>query len=201
MIGRSPSSSAETSLGLLRAHFSASDPPHAELTRALPSGLFDEARTASNIAKYVAFSSPLLGRYEVADAHGDGPLLQRLAILASAVAATPLTPITAEWRRLRHRCYARSSDDRNARDPRITHELILDASVDLAGASEEDGPIVYTHRGEPFFVVPRRPGALTLVARRPGIVRHTRYVTHRMGNATFVRLVVGFGLETGVGSI
>jgi hypothetical protein len=183
-----------TSLSALRKRFAEASPPHAVLSAALPETLLEEARSAASLAKYKPFFRPLRGRYEIADTLSDEPLLQRLGILASAVANVRLTALRSEWLRLRHRSYALSADDASAGEPRITHELILDASAELAGASEADGPIVYQLRDEPFFVVPRHPGALSLVARTPLVTRHTRYVTQRMGNATLTRLVIAFGV-------
>ncbi len=64
----------------------------------------------------------------------------------------------------------------------------IELTVDLSERATGQGEVVYTHRGQVFFVAPQEPGALALVDRQPTVERYDRYLTHRVGDARVLRL-------------
>jgi hypothetical protein len=108
------------------------------------------------------------------------------ALTDLAVEATGRALMVIETRALRLIAgdYLLSHHDRV--DPAPVVELTLDLSaVAIPGAE-----IHYRRRGQPFFRVPSRPGALAIVERGPGVACNHGYVSKLQPTAEVVRLVV-----------
>jgi len=60
--------------------------------------------------------------------------------------------------------------------------------IDLSDVATGEAEVVFTHDGVAYFTVPQRPGQLGIAERSPTVGRYDRYLTHRVGAATVVRL-------------
>jgi hypothetical protein len=161
--------------------------PHVELPAAVSPGLAANLRAGLAGAPFERFDLAPRGRYERSAEPPDPALCASLVNVASFLAGQPFEVLRASWIRTAHRSYALLRDD--SPPPGAIAELVLDVSERATG----EGQLVYTHRGQPYFVATQTPGTLALVARGPTIQRYHRYVTHRAATATLLRLVIDLG--------
>lgn len=161
--------------------------PHVEVPGAVSPALAAAVRDALADRPFEAFDLAPRGRYERSTDPPDAALVATLAGVASYLADTPLTVIGSVWLRARRGSYALLRDD--APPPGAVAELVVDLSERAVG----EGQLVYTHRGAPYFVATQAPGSLSLVARGRTVQRYLRFVTHRAGDATLLRLVLWLG--------
>lgn len=148
------------------------------VTAALAGGLREELRSAGFTPWFVADR----GRYAVNDGVEVPELFDSLRALAAHLAGEALEISGSRFLLLRRGDYALRKDDQVPEERSL--ELTLDLSERPTGAAE----VIYTHRGEPFFVVPQAPGSVALVERAPTVRRYDRYLGHRVGEAEVIRL-------------
>jgi hypothetical protein len=161
--------------------------PHVEVPGAVSPALAARVRAGLAGVPFEAFELAPRGRYQRSTAPPDAELAGTLAAVASFLAGRPLAILGATWLRARHRSYALLRDDEPP--PGAAAELVLDVSE----RATSEGQLLYTHRGQTYFVATQAPGSLALVARGPTVRRYMRYVTHRAGDAAIVRLVLALG--------
>lgn len=161
--------------------------PHVELPAAVSPGLAANLRAGLVSAPFERFELAHRGRYERSTEPVDPGLCASLVNVAAFLANQPFEVLRAAWIRSAHRSYALLRDD--SPSPGAVAEVVLDVSEQATG----EGQLVYTHRGQPYFVAAQTPGTLALVARGPTVQRYHRYVAHRAGTATLLRLVIDLG--------
>lgn len=176
--------SAAAALAPFRRAYAEHALPHVEVPGAVSPALAARVRAGLAGSRFEPFELAPRGRYERCADPPDAELAATLADVASFLAGAPLAVLGATWIRARHRSYALLRDDDPP--PDAAAELVLDVSERATG----EGQILYTHRGQAYFVAPQAPGALSLVARGPTVRRYMRYVTHRAGDAVLLRLVL-----------
>jgi len=76
------------------------------------------------------------------------------------------------------------------RHDKVYDDRPVEVVVDLSAAPVAGAEVHYRHRGQVFFVVPSRPGALAIVERGPTVMRNATYVSKRWNDAEVVRLFV-----------
>jgi hypothetical protein len=168
-------------------------------TAMLPAALVDDAfssetwRSLREAAERVSFSRFDLaprGKYEMSIAEAPSAAITEARELVASFAGGPVALAMHRFMRLRRGDYALVLDDapRVARLAPGGFELI----VDLSRAASSEAEVVFTHRGDAFFTMPQRPRSVALVARGPTVRRYARYLTHRLGEASVVRLELGF---------
>jgi hypothetical protein len=162
--------------------------PHVEVPAAVSPALAASVRASLAPSRFEAFDLAPRGRYERCADPPEPGLASTLVEVASFLAAAPLAVVSATWVRAQHGSYALLRDDAGVPDG-VVAELVLDVSERATG----EGQLIYTHRGQAYFVATQAPGALALVARGPTVRRYLRYVTHRAGDATLLRLVLALG--------
>ncbi|MEZ4301765.1 MAG: hypothetical protein R3B70_42915 [Polyangiaceae bacterium] len=161
--------------------------PHVDVPALVSPALAARVRASLTHTPFEPFDFAPRGRYERSAAPPDPQLAAALTDIASFLAGAPLAILEATWLRARHRSYALLRDD--APRTGTLAELVLDVSE----RATSEGQLIYTHRGQPFFVANQAPGAVALVARGPTVQRYLRYVTHRAGDAELLRLVLSLG--------
>lgn len=183
--------SAAQALAPFRRAYGESPLPHVEVPGAVSPALAARVREGLAGRLFEPFHVPPRGRYDRCSAPPDAELASTLVAVASFLADRPLALLGATWVRARRGSYALLRDDEPPAG--AVAELVLDVSERATG----EGQILYTHRGQAYFVASQAPGALALVARAPTVRRYTRYVTHRAGDATILRLVLALGAGDG----
>jgi hypothetical protein len=178
---------AARALEPFRRAFGDSPLPHVEVPGAVSPALAARIRESLAPLPFERFDLAPRGRYERCAAPPDAELAATLTEVASFVAGRPLAIVGAAWIRARRGSYALIRDDEPP--PGAEAELALDISERALG----EGQLFYTHRGQPYFVATQAPGSLALVARGPTVRRYLRYITHRAGDATVLRLVLALG--------
>ncbi len=161
--------------------------PHVELPAAVSPGLAANLRAGLAASIFERFDVAPRGRYERCTDPPDHGLCTSLVNVASFLAGQPFEILRAAWIRTSHRSYALVRDD--TPPPGTIADLLLDISE----TATNEGQLVYTHRGQPYFVAAQTPGTLALIARSPTVQRYHRYITHRAGTATLLRLVIDLG--------
>lgn len=77
-----------------------------------------------------------------------------------------------------------------ARHDRVYEDFPVEAMFDLSPAAVPGAEVHYRRRGQVFFQVPSRPGALSIVERGPTVTCNHTYVSKRHLDASVVRLVL-----------
>ena len=181
---------AAQALAPFRRAFGESPLPHVEVPGAVSPALAARVRAGLASAPFEPFYLAPHGRYERCAEAPDADLAGTLVEVASFLADRPLAIVGATWIRTRRGSYALLRDDEPP--SAAVAELVLDVSERATG----EGQVVYTHRGQAYFVATQAPGALSLALRGPTVRRYLRYVTHRAGDATLLRLVLALGDRT-----
>lgn len=101
---------------------------------------------------------------------------------ASEVTGRRLTVVAMRFLRLRAGDYALTRADE-------VHEgRPVEAVLDVSRAVVPGAELHYRHRGQVFFVVPSRPGALALVERGPTVLANHTYVSRLHVDAEVLRV-------------
>lgn len=161
--------------------------PHVEVPGVVSVALAGAVRESLATSRFEAFDLAPAGRYERCSEPPSPELSATLVEVASFLAARPLAPISATWIRARHRSYALLAGDK------VAEGTVAELVLDISERSINEGQLIYTHRGQPYFAATQAPGSLALVARGPTVQRYLRYVTHRAGDATLLRLILLLG--------
>jgi hypothetical protein len=127
---------------------------------------------------------PLLdrGSYEYVDAPNAPEVLEAIVAIASEATKRSLTVERSHAVRLLPGDYVLVRHDR------VYDDRPIEVVVDLSRAAVEGAEIHYRHRGQVFFVVPSRPGAVAIVERGPTVMRNQTYVSKRCKDAEVIRL-------------
>ena len=173
---------SQAAISSLRQVFTSGD-PHAVL---LPGAMLAEAREA---LRESAAGAPITvmaiadrGSYRQVSMP-DSPFLEILAEYASAIAGETLVVRGAALRRLARGDYSLTKDD--------THPLAglrAELLVDLSSAATGEAEVTWTDGGSRTVALLQSPGSVALVERAPGIHRHERYLTARVGERVVERL-------------
>jgi hypothetical protein len=127
---------------------------------------------------------PLLdrGSYEWVDEPDAPEVLDAIVAIAREATGRPLSVERAHAVRLLPGDYVLVRHDR------VYDDRPIEVVVDLSRAAVEGAEIHFRHRGQVFFVVPSRPGAVAIVERGPTVMRNQTYVSKRWKDAEVVRL-------------
>ncbi|NUO48028.1 MAG: hypothetical protein HOV80_04145 [Polyangiaceae bacterium] len=147
----------------------------------------DEARRILASTRFERFDLAHRGGYSVSDQAVPERLASELAAIASEAAARPVSLLAHRWMRLIAGDYSLLADD-EAWEARTSEEGVLDVTVDLSDVATGEAEVVFTHDGVAYFTVPQRPGQVGIAERSPTVGRYDRYLTHRVGAATVMRL-------------
>jgi hypothetical protein len=160
--------------------------PAVSIEGGCPEPLARDLRGAAGSLSFRRFELAHQGSYEVSEA---APPVEAAALAietASACARAPVEIVAHRWVRLRRGDYVLVRDD--AERFRRLAPAGIECFVDLSDRASGEAELVFTHRGQAFFTMPQRPRELAVVARGPTIRRYTRYLTHRLGELTVLRL-------------
>jgi len=122
------------------------------------------------------------GRYASAAEHDIPDIVRACRAAAESVTGESLSTERVRLIRFGPRGYQLPADDAPPAERCI--EVTLDASESATGGAE----LVYCASRQPYFVVTQRPGALSIVERRPDTLRYVRYLDHTLGEARVYRL-------------
>ncbi len=122
------------------------------------------------------------GRYASAAEHEVPDIVRACRAAAESVTGETLAVERVRVLRFGPRGYQLLADDPPT--PERCIEVTLDASETASGGAE----LIYCAKGQPYFVVTQRPGALSIVERRPDTQRYVRYLDHTLGEARVYRL-------------
>lgn len=127
---------------------------------------------------------PLLdrGSYEYVDAPDAPEVIEAIVAIASEATGRALTLASSRAFRLAPGDYVLVRHDR------VYDDRPVEVVVDLSRTPVEGAEVHYRHRGQVFFVVPSRPGAVAIVERGPTVMRNQTYVSKRWRDAEVVRL-------------
>jgi len=140
------------------------------------------ARTRLESAGWTRWSLLDRGSYDFIDAPELPVLLGAMMRIAGEVVGRPLTLASARAVRLLPGDYV------FVRHDRVYDDRPVEVVVDLSRAPVERREVHYRHRGQVFFVVPSRPGAVAVVERGPTVMRNSTYVSKRWRDAEVVRV-------------
>lgn len=122
------------------------------------------------------------GRYASAAEHDVPDIVRACRAAAESVTGETLAVERVRLVRFGPRGYQLLADDPPPAERCL--EVTLDASERASGGAE----LIYCAKGQPYFVVTQRPGALSMVERRPDTQRYVRYLDHTLGEARVYRL-------------
>jgi len=179
----------EASILLTRQQLGSSMLPAVAVEAGCSEALTRELRAAASAARFDRFDLAHWGRYDVSNDEPPRDALAALVGVAAACVGTPLERVMHRWVRLGRGDYALVRDDR-ARFERLSPHG-YDVVVDLSETASGEAEIVFTHRGQAFFTMPQRPREIAFVRRGPTVQRYARYLTHRVGDRSVLRLELG----------
>jgi hypothetical protein len=160
--------------------------PSVEIPQAFgPAELVRLRRELSDL-QWTRFDLAHRGRYEHCDADPRGELVLALGSAAEQITGLALRVVMSRWVRLKRGDYSLHLDDVVAlrSHPGTRVEVVFDASAEPTGEAE----VVFTHRGQSFFVPHQAPGSLVMVGRGETVFRYDRYLTYRVGSRAVERL-------------
>ncbi len=165
----------------------------------LPAVLEEEATDREHLEGCAATLEALAGKREVL---GDRGSYEEICLPeASRVLPGLVARVRARAEALTGRSLALASarafrffpgDYRLVRDDRVHEDRPVEVIVDLSREAVPGAEVHYRHRGQVFFVVPSRPGVLSLVERGPTVLANHTYVSKRHRDARVVRLLLLF---------
>jgi hypothetical protein len=173
----------ERQLAQLRALWRSPPVPSLLLPPLLPDDVRAALRERVIAAGLTDFWIADRGRYRRNDTHVETELFDGLRDLAGRLVDAPLVVRAARWAALARGDYALYKDDAGAGS---AVEVIVDLSARATGEAE----VMYSDGGAFTLAVPQRPGAIGFVARDRSVMRYSRYLGCRVGDAEVVRLIL-----------
>jgi hypothetical protein len=146
-----------------------------------------EAQRTLASARFERFDLAHRGSYHASGDRIPDRIAGELSAIVEEVAGRPVSLHAHRWMRLVAGDYSLLADD-EAWSARPREEGVIDVTVDLSDGACGEAEVVFTHDGVAYFTVPQRSGQVGIAERSPTVGRYDRYLTHRVGTATILRL-------------
>jgi hypothetical protein len=127
------------------------------------------------------------GRYAWSPAPIPSALEARLLHIAEQCTGEPRRPLAHRFQRFARGDYSLVAEGSAWR---ASHPGAVEVTLDLSTDETGEAEVVYTHRGLAAFSMPQRPGQQAVARWAPTMGRYDRYLTHRVSEATVLRLTL-----------